>query len=176
MAIINKIVIQCPEEIASFWGNQEQIKDLFDGNNLILKINSKFYSKVTQGRNVSLDKGVSVASLQTDSKFLGFRVKVQDSRDALRICITELANYTAGIDSCNGNPINILDYHYCHDRVDYQQGYRSRTGVFVADISDVTGSITKGSIDCSGQEQITGGKHSSGFGFKFMEIVPTSNF
>lgn len=174
MVFTNKIIIECPTDIASYWSNSPQISSLFDGNNLTLRIPQNKYSPITQGTRVKQIKGVVSTVISPSTVFIGFRTQIEDSREDLKILIRELANYTVG--DCKHNSINILDYHFRRDRTDREQGYRIRKGIFVGEISDSIGTVTEGRLACDGTENPTGGFRGGGFGFKFMEVEPVEYF
>lgn len=174
MVFTNKIIIECPTDIASYWSSSPQTGSLFDGDNLILRIPQNKYSPITQGTSVKQIKGAVTTVISPSSVFIGFRAQIDDSREDLKILIRELANYTLG--DCKSNPINIIDYHFRRDRADREQGYRVRNGIFTGEITDSKGTVTEGTLTCDGTETNIGGYRGGGFGFKFMEIEPVRYF
>ena len=173
----NKIIIQTPSAIAAYWIKQKAIAPLFvpSNGNLVLRIPTEKYTPVTESGSIKQIKGIASTVVQKNSTFIGFRVQVNDSREDLRLCMREIAEYSIGNDECVATPITIVDHHYRRDRTDKTQGYRLRTGIFT-NFEEQQGTLSEGSVYCDGTEETNGNYRTGGFSFKFMEIEPVGYF
>lgn len=174
-AFNNRIVITLPDGFSDYWGNS-QIADLIEDNSLILPVFHDDYSVITEGKGISRIRGFKNTFAEKECKYIGFRARIRDNREDLRIAIEELAEYTAGEDCKELRAIEILDYHYRKDRTDRDRGYRLRSGHFEGEISGILGSLTQGYINCNKETVVKGNRYSSGFTFKFIETKPVSYF
>ena len=163
----NVIKFPLPKDIAEYWA-VTAIGDRISENHLELRVNRGDYTLVTEG-GIKSKRGYRAIYGEREGKRLGFRLRVRSQLEDLYLLLVELANYTAG--ECGElRPIKVLDYCHRHNRIDREQGYRIRTGIFEGEFTNVGGSSTQGFIDCQGKENVTGGRFGSGFNLKFMEV------
>lgn len=162
----NLIKFPLPQEIVDYWSNTI-LRDRISDNYLQLRVNRSDYTLVTEG-GLETKRGYKSIYGESESKRIGFRLRVRSQVEDLYLLLLELANSTIG--ECELTPIEVIDYCYIHNRLDRDQGYRLRRGVFEGEFSEASGSVTQGFIDCQGNENITGNRYSSGFSFKFMEV------
>lgn len=172
-AFNNLIKFPLTPEFIDYWGNTS-ISDRIKDNYLCLRIARRDYSLVTEGAGVAVKQGYKSVYGEKSATRLGFRIRVRSQSEDLYIALMELADYTAG-EGCELMPIEVLDYLYLHNRWDRDRGYRIRRGVFEGEFTEVSGSTTQGYINCDGFENVTGDRFSSGFSFKFMEIVSSKS-
>ena len=177
-----KIVIHCPQDFADYWGQDStsQIKDIFSGvnNNLLIlnNVSPGDYTPVSEGEGVSLKTGWTESRAIALSKRLGFRFRVRDLRQDLRIALEELMESHVDSKCETASPIIIDDYCYPITREDRARGYRIREGFFTASLSGGRGNIIAGSrATCSSPMTIGDNydRYNASFEIKFMEISQT---
>lgn len=174
-AFNNLIQFPLTPDMIAYW-TQTSIKDFIDTNGYLnLRINKQDYSLITEGKGLVSKLGYREAYGEKEIRRFGFRVKIRSNNEDLYLLMVELANYTAG-ENCHIQPIEVIDYHHRHNRVDRDRCYRLRTGVFEGEFTNVMGTATQGHLDCDGHETATGSKFGSGFSFKFMETVKEGYF
>lgn len=173
-AFNNLIKFPLTPDMIEYWG-ETSIGDRIEDGYLNLRVNKNDYSLVTKGKGVDSKIGYRDTFATRELKRLGFRLKVRSQNEDLYLLLLELANYTSG-EKCNLNPIEVIDYHHRHDRIDRDRCYRLRKGIFEGEFSNVAGTATQGYLDCSGKEIATGQKYGSGFSFKFMELTTVGFF
>jgi hypothetical protein len=161
-----------PEAIANYW-KTTTIADLWQGNNLHLRIRDGDYGRRTMGEGVSTRDGFRSVHAVAGPKQSGFQAKIRDSREDLWIAFKDLAEYSAG-DGYEIRPFTILDFCLRETRADRALGYRMRFGYIPSDgLEDLTGSATEGYLRCETKEEVITQpvqRLGNGFTFRFMEI------
>ena len=93
----NTIAIALPDDFSSYWADS-QIADLIKDNYLVLRIVRDDYSVVTDGKGITRMRGFTATIGKKELKYIGFRARIRDNREDLRIALDELAEYTVGED------------------------------------------------------------------------------
>lgn len=176
-----KLVIVCPDAIASYW-RTTSIADLFQSNNLVLRVRDGDYARRTVGSGVQAKEGFRSVYATAETKVSGFQVKIRDTREDLWLMLKDLAEYCAG-DGFEIIPLTIYDYCLRENRTDRERGYRLRVGYIPGDgLEDIGGSATSGYVACNDSVQPVAytdvvaqpvQHYGNGFSFKFMEIDRT---
>lgn len=169
MAIFPRIVIVCPPQIKADWGNT-QIGNLFDGDNLSLRINPESYTRIEEGENSKFSDYFSGAGYQQSPQRIGFQVSVVDSRDELPIALMQLSKSRLGAGYTDFSPLTIYDYCRPESKQDYDRGYAVRVGQIW--VQNLSASRQKGRILCDTPpiEYPQAGRYNSGFTLKFLSV------
>ena len=185
-----KVVIHCPKDVvdgvtldnygfSDFWGvdPSSQIQNLFSGSlgNLLTlnTVSASDYTPMSIGQDVNIKDGISSSRVFVETKRLGFRLKVRDQREDLRIAFEELMGLTIGNNCQEATPILIEDYCYLRTKEDRCNGYRPRIGFFTKSLQGLRGNIIQGTrASCKSPMEITDScdRFGAGFEFEFMEL------
>jgi hypothetical protein len=166
------IELECPEEFSTYWSAFSELNGFFENNRLKIRlVKPEDYAPIEEGEGQKAVTGYRNNFATLRYKKIGFRMRVRNTVDTLRIALEELANANlVPGQPCSIEPIKIRDYIYLKDRLDLDRGYRLREGLFIGGIENLQGTIVEGYINCQGKEVIQGIRRNNGFAFKFMEL------
>lgn len=173
MVYIPRISINCPPQIVANWINTP-IADLFNGNNLNLRVQPETYTRIEEGEKSKFNDFFSGVGYQLAPIRVGFSVAIADRRDELLIALSELSRLSISAGYKYFAPINISDYCRLETIEDYTRGFAIRSGQIW--VENRTAIVKRGRISCTESqgsspiivEHPIGGGYNNGFTLKFI--------